>query len=53
MKLRPVTKRYKRNKATLNKFDGDAMSKKCEVIVMYSIHGQFRANRKLDSECIV
>ena len=27
MKLRPVTKRYKWNKATLNKFDGDAMSK--------------------------
>ena len=53
MKLRQVTKLYKRSKATSNKFDGDAMSKNCDVIVTYSIHGQFGAIPKPDSRCIV
>ena len=54
MKLGPVTKIDKRNKATLSKkFDDDAMSWNCDVIIIFPIYGQFGAIRKPDSRRIV
>ena len=53
MKLGPVTKLDKRNKATSNKFDDDAMSTICDLIVIFPIYGQFGAIRKPDSGRIV
>ena len=50
MKVRPVTKLYKKNKATSKKFDDDVMLANCNVIVIFPIYGQFRAIRKPDSE---
>ena len=49
MKLGPVTELDKRNKATLKKLDDDIMSENCDVIVIFSICGQFGAIRKPDS----
>ena len=49
MKLGPVTKRDKRNKATSKKIDDDVMSASCDVIVIFPIYGQFGAIRKPDS----
>ena len=49
MKLGPVTKLYKRNKTTSKNFDDDVMSENCDVIVIFSIYGQFGAIRKQDS----
>ena len=49
MKLGPVPKLDKRNTATSKKFDYDVMSVNCDVIVIFSIYGQFRAIRKPDS----
>ena len=46
IKLGPVTKLDKRNKTTSKKFDGDFMSENCDVIVIFSIYGQFVAIRK-------
>ena len=43
MKLGPVTKPDKRNKATSNKYDDDVMSANCDVIVIFPIYGQFGA----------
>ena len=40
MKLRPVTKLYKRNKTTSKKIDSDVMLENCDVIVF----SQFIAN---------
>ena len=48
MKLGPVTKLDKRNKATSKEFDDDIMSENCNVIVIFSIYGQFGAIRKQD-----
>ena len=48
MKLGPVTKLDKRNTKTSLKFDDDAMSANCEVIVFFSNHDQFAAIRKPD-----
>ena len=48
-KLGPVTKLDKRNKIASNKFDDDIMSENCDVIVIFSIYGQFGAIRKPDS----
>ena len=48
MKFGPVTKLFKRNKRTSKFFDDDVMSKNCDVIVIFSIYGQFGAIRKLD-----
>ena len=45
MKLGPVTKLDKRNKTTSKKFDDDVMSENCDVIVIFSIYGQFGAIR--------
>ena len=41
MKLGPVTKLYKRNKATLKELHDDVMSENCDVIVIFPIYGQF------------
>ena len=53
MKLGPVTKIYKKNKTTSKNLDDVVMSKNCDVIVIFSIYGQFRAMRKPDSRCRV
>ena len=53
MKLGPVAKLDKRNTKTSLKFDDDAMSANCEVIVFFSNHDQFAAIRKPDSGCTV
>ena len=53
MKLAPVTKFDKRNTVTSKKFDDDVMSVNCDVIVTFPIYGQFGANRKPDSGCMV
>ena len=50
MKLGPVTKLDKGNKAMFKKFDDDAMSANCDVIVLYV---QFGAIRKSYSGRIV
>ena len=49
MKLGPVYKLYKRNKATSKNFDDDVMSGNCGVIVIFSIYSQFGAIRKPNS----
>ena len=48
MKLRPVTKFDKRNKTTLKNIDVDAMSKNCDVTVIFQISGQFGAVQRPD-----
>ena len=53
MKHGPVTKIEKRKKKCQKKFDDDVMSVNCEVIVIFSIYGQFGAIRKPDSGRIV
>ena len=49
MKLGPVTKLDKRNKKTSKKFDNDAISGNCDVIVIFWIVSQFGAVRRPDS----
>ena len=49
MKLGPVPKLDKRNKATSKNFDNDVMSENCDVIVIFRIFGQFGALRRPDS----
>ena len=49
MKLGPVTKIDKRNKATSKNVDNNLMSANCEIIVIFFISGQFEAIRKPDS----
>ena len=51
MKFGPVIKLYKRNKTMSKIFDDDIMSKNCDVIVIFSIYGQFGAIQKPDSGC--
>ena len=46
MKLGPVPKIDKRNTAT--SIDDDILSENCDVIIIYSIYGQFGAIRKPD-----
>ena len=46
MKLRPVTKIGKRNKALLKKVDDDFILENYDVIVIFPMHGQFGAIRK-------
>ena len=53
MKLGSLTKLDKKNKTTLKKFDGDIMSTMFDVIVIFSIYGQFGATWKLDYRSIV
>ena len=49
MKLGPKTKLDKRNLATSKNFDDGAMSRNCDVIVVFPIYGQFLAIQKPDS----
>ena len=49
MKLGPVTKLYKKRKITLKIFDDDVMSENYDVIVIFSVYGQFGAIRNPDS----
>ena len=53
MKLAPVNKLDKRNKATSKNFDDVVMSKTCVVFVIFLISGQFRGIPKPDSRRIV
>ena len=53
MKLGPVTKLDKRNKATSKKIDDSVMSENCDVTIIFPIYGQFGAIRKLDSGRLV
>ena len=49
MKLAPITKIDKRNKTTSKKLDDNVISENCDVIVIFSIYGQFGAIPKPDS----
>ena len=53
MKLGAVTKVGKTNKIMSKIFDDDVMLTNFDVIVIFTIYGQFGAIRKLDSGCIV
>ena len=53
IKLGPVIKLDKRNKATSKKFDDDVMPENYDVIVIIPIYGQFGAICKPDSGRIV
>ena len=53
MKLRPVTKLYRRNKTTSKKIDDDLMLVNFDVIVIFPIYEKFGAIRKPDSGCAV
>ena len=53
MKLGPVTKLNKKNRATSKKIDDDVMLASYDVIVIFVISGQLRAIWKLDSGRIV
>ena len=50
MKLTPVAKLDKRNKATSKKIDDDAMLKNCDVVVIFQIFSQFGGVRRPDSD---
>ena len=50
MKLRPVTKLDKKNKATSKKFDFDVVSENCDAIVIFRIFGQFGVIQRPDSK---
>ena len=43
MKFGPVTKLYKRNKTTSKNSDDDIMSENGDIILLFSIYGQFGA----------
>ena len=49
MKLGPITKCDKRNK-TMSKFDDDAITQNCDVIVIFPILSQFAAVQRPDTE---
>ena len=53
MKLGPKSELDKRNKKNVKKFDDDGMSRNCDVIVIFSISGQFGTIQKPDSGRIV
>ena len=53
MKLEPVTKFDKRNITTSKKIDDDVISASCDVIVVFSIYGQFEAIWKQNSRHMV
>ena len=53
MKLGPVTKLDKRNKATSKKIDNDVSSANFGVTLNFIIYDQFGAYRKPDSRCLV
>ena len=49
MKLGPVTKSDKRNKTTSKKFNDDIKPENYDVIIIFSIYGQYRDIWKPDS----
>ena len=49
IKFGPVTKPNKTNKMTSKKSSDDSISANCDVIVIFSIYGQFGAIQKPDS----
>ena len=49
MKLGSVTKIDKRNKSISKIFDDDVTSENCDVIIIFSLYGQFGDIRKPDS----
>ena len=53
MKLGLVTKLDKTNKTTSKEFRDDVMSANCDVVVIFTIFGQFGAIQKPYSGCIV
>ena len=53
MKLGPVTKLDKWNKATLKNFDDDVISANCDINVIFASNGQFGAIWKPDFGGIV
>ena len=53
MKLGPITKLDKRKSTRSKKFDNDIISENCDVIIIFSIYGQFRAIRKPGSKRMV
>ena len=53
MNLGPVAKIDKRNKTMSENFDGDILSKICNVIAIFLIYSKFGAIRKPDSGRIV
>ena len=53
MKLGPVTKPDKRKKAPSKYFDNYFMPVNCDIIVIFSIYGQFGSIQKTDSGHIV
>ena len=53
MKLGPVAKIDKRNKANFKKIDDDVMSTNCDLMVIFPIYGQFGTIRKPDFGRIV
>ena len=52
MKLGPVTKLDKRNKATSKTLDDEIMLENYDAIVIFLIYDQFGAIQKPDSACI-
>ena len=53
MEFGPETKLGKKNKTMSKQFDHDVMSSNCNVIIIFSMYGQFGAIWKSDSRCIV
>ena len=53
MKLGPVTRLDKKNKATSKIIDDDVISKNCDVIAIFLIYNQFVVICKPDSGTIV
>ena len=49
IKLGPVTKLYKRNQATAEEIDDEAMSANCDVNFFFQIYDQFWAIQEPDS----
>ena len=46
IKLRPLTKLDKKNKTMSKKIDNDVTLVNCDVIIIFSVYGQFEASRK-------
>ena len=53
MKLGPVPKLDKRNKARSKKVDDEVKLENCDVMVIFPLYGQFGSIRKLDPVRIV
>ena len=53
MKLGKVTKLDKRNMATSKKIDDDVILVNCDVIIFFTVYGQFGTIRNPDSVLIV